>query len=80
MIRKCVQSLAGFQPVYYSWCINSCICFVGPYKDLIEEGKKIEDMELRTGVPLMPYILARSSHVVLLGAISTSCASCISFL
>ena len=36
MVKKCVQSLAGFRPVHYSCCINSCICFIGPYKDLTE--------------------------------------------
>jgi len=34
MVKKRVRSLAGFQPVRYSCCINSCVCFVGPYEDL----------------------------------------------
>jgi hypothetical protein len=29
-----VQSLSGFQPVRYDRCINSCICYTGPYEDL----------------------------------------------
>ena len=36
MVKKHVQALAGFLPVHYSCCINSCVCFVGPYKDLTE--------------------------------------------
>ena len=36
MVKKCVWSLAGFWLVCYSCCINSCICFIGPYKDLTE--------------------------------------------
>jgi hypothetical protein len=36
MVQKRVRSLAGFQPVRYSCCINSCVCFVGPYEDLTE--------------------------------------------
>jgi hypothetical protein len=32
--RKRVRELSGFQSRHYSCCINSCICFVGPYKDL----------------------------------------------
>ena len=31
---KRVQFLAGFQPERYDCCINSCICFTGPYVDL----------------------------------------------
>ena len=34
MVKKRVRSLAGFQPVCYSCCINSCVCFVGKYEDL----------------------------------------------
>ena len=34
MMKKCIQFLSGFQPVQYSCCINSCVCFVGPYEDL----------------------------------------------
>ena len=36
MTKKLVRSLAGFQPVRYSCCINSCVCFIGPYEDLAE--------------------------------------------
>ena len=39
-----------------------------------EEGKEIEEIELETGMPLMPYCLASRSCVTLLGAISTSFA------
>jgi Transposase family tnp2 len=34
--KRRVRSLAGFQPIRYSCCINSCICFVGPYENLTE--------------------------------------------
>lgn len=27
-----VQRLSGFQPVLYDCCINSCVCFTGPYE------------------------------------------------
>ncbi|XP_006455384.1 hypothetical protein AGABI2DRAFT_44711, partial [Agaricus bisporus var. bisporus H97] len=36
VIKKHVQFLSGFQPVQYSCCINSCICFTGPYETLSE--------------------------------------------
>jgi len=36
MVKKRVRALAGFRLVRYSCCINSCICFVGPYEDLTE--------------------------------------------
>ena len=36
MIKKRVRFLSGFQPVRYSCCINSCVCFIGPYEDLTE--------------------------------------------
>lgn len=29
-----VQRLSGFQPVLYDCCINSCVCFTGPYEKL----------------------------------------------
>jgi Transposase family tnp2 len=34
MTKKHVRFLSGFQPARYSCCINSCVCFVGPYEDL----------------------------------------------
>lgn len=36
MTKKRVRSLAGFRPVRYSCCVNSCVCFVGPYENLTE--------------------------------------------
>jgi Transposase family tnp2 len=36
MSKKRVRTLAGFEPVRYSCCINSCVCFVGPYENLTE--------------------------------------------
>ena len=38
----------------------------------VEEGKDIEEMQLRTGTPLMPYVLASSLRLAFLSAISTS--------
>ena len=32
--KKCVRFLSGFLPVWYSCCISSSVCFVGPYEDL----------------------------------------------
>ena len=32
--EKRVQFLSGFQPVRYSCCVSSCVCFTGPYEDL----------------------------------------------
>jgi hypothetical protein len=29
-----VQFLSGFKPVQYERCINSCVCYTGPYEDL----------------------------------------------
>ena len=31
-----VQSLSCFKPVQFAYCINSCICYVGPYANLDE--------------------------------------------
>ena len=33
-VEKQVQFLSGFQPVCYSCCISSCVCFTGPYENL----------------------------------------------
>jgi hypothetical protein len=32
--EKRVQFLSGFQPVRYSCCISSCVCFTGPFETL----------------------------------------------
>jgi cobalamin biosynthesis protein CobT len=31
-----IKLLSKFQPVRYSCCINSCVCFTGPYNDLAQ--------------------------------------------
>ena len=31
--EKRVQFLSGFQPVRYSCCVSSCVCFTGPYEE-----------------------------------------------
>ncbi|KAJ7108095.1 hypothetical protein C8R44DRAFT_744057 [Mycena epipterygia] len=33
-IRSRVNVLTGFKPQIYDCCVNSCLCFVGPHKDL----------------------------------------------
>lgn len=32
--RSRVNWLSGFHPIYYDCCINSCICYTGPYEKL----------------------------------------------
>ncbi|PPR05894.1 hypothetical protein CVT24_006642, partial [Panaeolus cyanescens] len=34
MTRKRAAMLSGFQAVKYDCCVNSCVCFVGPYANL----------------------------------------------
>ena len=33
-MRSHVQALSRFEPVIFACCINSCICYAGPYADL----------------------------------------------
>ncbi|KAJ7760572.1 hypothetical protein B0H16DRAFT_1312851, partial [Mycena metata] len=33
-VRSRINFLAGFKPQIYDCCVNSCLCFVGPHKDL----------------------------------------------
>jgi len=33
-IKRCVQNLTGVIPIHDDMCINSCMAFTGPYKDL----------------------------------------------
>ena len=72
MVKKRVQSLAGFQPVRYSCCINSCVCFVGPYEALTEcpscrkarfkaNGKP---RKLFDYVPVIPRLQAMSANSI----------------
>jgi hypothetical protein len=37
--EKRVQFLSGFQPVRYSCCPSSCVCFTGPYKTFQQRAK-----------------------------------------
>ena len=74
MTKKQVQSLAGFGPVRYNCCINSCVCFVGPYEDLTEcpnckearyntEGKPCKYFDYLPVIPWLKAMLANSAHV-----------------
>lgn len=77
MTKKRVQSLSGFQPIRYSCCINSCVCFVGPYKDLVEcpnpnckEARYKADGKPRKYfdyLPLIPRLRAMSANIALVG-------------
>ena len=71
--KKRVQSLAGFQPVCYSCCINSYVCFVGPYEDLIDcpnckqaqfkaNGKPHKCFDYILVIPWLQAMLANSIH------------------
>jgi len=73
MIKKRVQSLARFQLVRYSCCINSCICFVGPYENLTEcpnckaarygaNGKPRKYFDYLPIIPWLQAILANTAH------------------
>ena len=70
MVKKRVRSLAGFQPVRYSCCINSCVCFVGPYEDLTECPNCKEARFKANGkprkyfdyIPIIPRLQAMSAN------------------
>ena len=73
MIKKRVRSLAGFQPVCYSCCINSCVCFIGPYEDLTEcpnckeaqfkaNGKPHKYFDYIPVIPRLQAMSANSTH------------------
>src|SRR6266508_1368970 len=70
MTKKRVWSLAGFQPVQYSCCVNSCVCFVGPYENLTEcpnckEARCGADGKLRKYYdyfPVIPRLKAMSAN------------------
>ena len=75
MTKKRVQSLSRFQPIQYSCCVNSCVCFVGPYKDLVKcpnpdckEARYKADGKLRKYfdyLPLIPRLRAMSANIAL---------------
>ena len=73
MTKKRVRSLAGFGPVRYNCCINSCVCFVGPYEDLTEcpnckearystDGKLCKHFDYLPVIPRLKAMLANSAH------------------
>jgi hypothetical protein len=70
MTKKHVRFLSGFQPVCYSCCVNSCVCFVGPYEDLTKcpncqearynvKGKPRKYFDY---LPLIPRLQAMSAN------------------
>ena len=73
MTKQRVRSLAGFQPVCYSCCINSCVCFVGPYEDLVKcpnckearfkaNGRPRKYFDYLPITPRLQAMLANSTH------------------
>ena len=73
MTKKRVRSLAGFAPVRYNCCVNSCVCFVGPYEDLTEcpnckearystNGKPRKYFDYLPVIPRLKAMLANSAH------------------
>ena len=77
MTKKRVRSLAGFGPVRYDCCINSCVCFVGPYEDLTEcpnpnckearysaGGKARKYFDYLPIIPRLKAMFANSAHAM----------------
>jgi hypothetical protein len=73
MTKKLVRSLARFQPVRYSCCVNSCVCFVGPYEDLTEcpnckearfkaDGKPRKYFDYLPIIPRLQAMVSNSIH------------------
>jgi len=74
MTKKCVWSLAGFQPMRYSCCVNSWVCFVGPYENLTEcpdckeawcgaHGKPRKYYDYLPVIPWLKAMSANAAHV-----------------
>jgi len=74
MTKKRVQSLAGFKSVRYACCINSCVCFIGPYENLIEcpnckearygaNGKPCKHFDYLPVIPWLQAMSANAAHV-----------------
>ena len=74
MTKKRVRSLAGFKPVWYACCINSCVCFVGLYENLAEcpnckeawykaNGKPRKYFDYLPVVPRLRAMSANATHV-----------------
>ena len=65
-----VQYLSGFQPVLYDRCINSCVCYTGPYEQLTEcpvcSAKRLDDEGKPnarfTYLPIIPCLRAMVSN------------------
>ena len=55
MTKKRVQSLAGFRPIQYSCCINSCVCFIGPYENLTECCSNCKESQYKANEQLCKY-------------------------
>jgi hypothetical protein len=49
---------ARFEPVEFACCINSCICYTGPYADLEEwpDVRNVASGRAGQTFPYMPYI------------------------
>ena len=73
MTKKRVRSLAGFKPVRYSCCINSCVCFTGPYENLAEcpnckearyrvNGKPRKYFDYLPVIPRLQAMSANATH------------------
>lgn len=70
MTKKQVRLLSGFQLVRYSCCINSCVCFTGPYEALTHCPHCHEPkLDARNNprkffdyIPLIPRLQAMSSN------------------
>jgi hypothetical protein len=71
--EKNIQFLSGFKPIRYSCCVNSCVCFVGPYEDLTEcpnckearykaSGKPRKSFAYLPLVPRLRAMLANPTH------------------
>nr|GAT57216.1 predicted protein [Mycena chlorophos] len=71
--RRCVDHLAGFKPQIYDCCVNSCLCYVGPHKDLIR-CSYCNEIRYRTNgkprkrftyIPIIPRLLALLKNPVI---------------
>jgi hypothetical protein len=73
MTKKRVRSLAGFKPVRYGRCINSCVCFIGPYENLTEcpnckearyraNGKPRKYFDYLPVIPRLQAMSANATH------------------
>ncbi|KAJ7232992.1 hypothetical protein B0H12DRAFT_990522, partial [Mycena haematopus] len=69
-MRARVNFLAGFKPQIYDCCPNSCVCYVGPHRDL-EKCPYCHESRLRangkprkkfTYIPIIPRLVAFASN------------------